>query len=116
MYFPISSMGSSFFVVSVTLCSSPLGITSERKSINSFSEPNPHQGSGGSSYGGTQTPLGHGVCGSCGRTTSLNGGLFLLGQKPTGNGSLGLAPLLLEGGRVSSSGFVIPEFVLLQDY
>ena len=95
----------------VTLCSSHVGILSERKSIISSCEPNPHQGSGGSSNGGKQTPFGHGVCGSCGRIVSLNGGLRLRGREPIGNGSFGLAPLLLQGENVFLVGFVSPEIV-----
>merc|ERR1712240_48596 len=98
MYFSISLMGSGVFVslftsfiVFVTLCSSS-------SHINWSCEPKPHHGSGGASYGGTQTPLGHGVCSSCGRITSFNGGLFLLSQEPIGNGFLGLAPLHFDSG------------------
>ena len=100
------------FVVFVTLCSSSHnGILSERKSINWSCEPKPHHGSCGSTYGGTQTPFWHGVCSSCGRITSLNGGLFLLGHEPIGKGFLGLAPWLFDGGNVSLAECVISEFI-----
>merc|ERR1712240_520383 len=109
IYFSISLMGSGVFVslstsfiVFITLCFSS-------SHINWSCEPKPRHGSGGSSYGGTQTPLGHCVCSSCGRITSLNGGLFLLGQEPIVNGILGLAPLHFDGGNVSLVECVIPE-------
>merc|ERR1711867_304428 len=101
MYFSISLMGSGdfislskSFIVFVTLCSSSSydGIFSARNSINWSCEPNPHHGSSGSSYGGTQTPSAPGAWYSCGRNPSLNGGLFLLGHGPVGKGFFGLAP------------------------
>merc|ERR1712101_64634 len=105
---------STSFIVFVTLCSSSSydGILSARKSINWSCEPNSHHGSRGSSYGGTQTPSGHGVWCSCGRITSLNGGLFLLGQEPIGKGLLGLAPRLFDSGNVSLVECVISESIV----
>merc|ERR1712240_33002 len=101
MYFSISSMGSGVFVslstsfiVFVTLCSSS-------SHINWSCEPKQRHGSGGLSYGVTQTPLGYGVCSICGRISSLNGGLFLLGHEPIVNGFLGLAPPQFDGGNHS---------------
>merc|ERR1712089_11259 len=101
----MSSIGFSSSCVMVTLCSSHIGILSERNFVNSSCEPKPHQGSGGSLYGGTQTPIGHGDWGSCGRITSLSGGWFF-GQGSICNGSFGLAPVILEEETVSSSEFV----------
>merc|ERR1712240_812436 len=109
MYFSISSMGSGVFIslsmsfiVFVILCSSS-------SHINWSCEPKPRHCSGGLSYGGTQTPLRYGVCSICGRITSLNGGLFLLGHEPIVNGFLGLAPLHVDGRNVSLVDCVIPE-------
>merc|ERR1712240_696135 len=109
MYFSISSMGSGVFVslstsfvVFVTLCSFS-------SHSNWSCEPKSRHGSGGSSYGGTQTPLGYGVCSICGRITSLNGGLLLLGHEPIVNGFLGLASLHIDGENVSLVDCVIPE-------